>query len=107
MEVVQDEEITESFGSEVMNEWRQEVAIIIYSIPGHITALVEAEKKGIEEARGSATIYQIPETLPQEILSKMHAPAKPDYSIINVAKLPESDAFLFGIPTITKSANGA
>ncbi|KIJ35257.1 benzoquinone reductase [Sphaerobolus stellatus SS14] len=75
------------------------VAIIIYTTYGHIATLAEAEKKGIEEAGGSATIYQIPETLSEEVLKKLWAPAKPDYPVIQVSQLPEFDAFLFGIPT--------
>jgi NAD(P)H dehydrogenase (quinone) len=42
---------------------------------------------------------RIPETLPEDILQKMHAPSKPDYPIISVSELKEFDAFLFGIPT--------
>ncbi|KAH9984513.1 hypothetical protein BJV77DRAFT_1037226 [Russula vinacea] len=34
------------------------VAIVIYTLYGHIAKLAEAEKKGIEAAGGSATIYQ-------------------------------------------------
>ncbi|TEB31059.1 flavo protein WrbA [Coprinellus micaceus] len=75
------------------------VAIIIYSMYGHIAKLAEAEKAGIEKAGGKADIYQIPETLPQEVLTKLHAPAKPDYPVISVDDLPTYDAFLFGIPT--------
>jgi len=75
------------------------VAIVIYTMYGHIAKLAEAEKAGIESAGGQATIYQIPETLPQEILAKMHAPAKPDYEIITPDKLATFDAFLLGIPT--------
>lgn len=41
---------------------------------GHIKQLAEAEKKGIESAGGSVTLYQIEETLGSEILAKMHAP---------------------------------
>jgi NAD(P)H dehydrogenase (quinone) len=43
---------------------------------GHIKTLAEAEKKGIEAAGGSATLFQLPETLPAEVLTKMHAPPK-------------------------------
>jgi NAD(P)H dehydrogenase (quinone) len=42
---------------------------------------------------------RIPETLPQEVLTKMHAPAKPDYPIIDADKLATFDAFIMGIPT--------
>ncbi|KAJ7822623.1 flavoprotein-like protein [Mycena olivaceomarginata] len=75
------------------------IAIVIYSMYGHITQLAESVKKGIEGAGGSATIFQIPETLPQEVLTKMHAPAKPDYPIIDADKLATFDAFIMGIPT--------
>jgi len=75
------------------------VAIVIYSMYGHIAKIAEAEKKGIEAAGGSATIFQVPETLPQEILTKMHAPAKPSYDIITATTLATFDAFLLGIPT--------
>ncbi|KAJ7055952.1 flavoprotein-like protein [Mycena amicta] len=75
------------------------IAIVIYSMYGHIAKLAEAVKSGIEEAGGKATIYQIPETLPQEVLTKMHAPAKPDYPIIDPTTLATFDAFIMGIPT--------
>jgi len=34
------------------------IAIVYYSMYGHIKTLVEAEKKGIESAGGSVTVYQ-------------------------------------------------
>jgi NAD(P)H dehydrogenase (quinone) len=34
------------------------VAIIIYSMYGHIAQLAEAEKKGIEAVGGTADLYQ-------------------------------------------------
>lgn len=42
---------------------------------------------------------RIPETLSEEVLAKMHAPAKHDYPIIDAKTLSTFDAFLFGIPT--------
>ncbi|KAL0569505.1 flavodoxin-like fold protein [Marasmius crinis-equi] len=75
------------------------IAIVIYSMYGHIATMAESVKKGIEEAGGSAKIYQIPETLPQEVLTKMHAPAKPDYPVITPDELVTYDAFVLGIPT--------
>ncbi|KAF5336540.1 hypothetical protein D9611_006723 [Ephemerocybe angulata] len=75
------------------------VAIIIYSMYGHIAKLALAEKAGIESAGGTVDVYQIPETLPKETLELLHAPAKPDFPIITVDKLTNYDAYLFGIPT--------
>jgi len=75
------------------------VAIIIYSMYGHVAKLAEAEKAGIEKAGGKVDIYQVQETLPDEILAKMHAPTKPDYPIVTPDTLVAYDAFLLGVPT--------
>lgn len=75
------------------------VAIIIYSLYHHIATLAEAVKKGVEEAGGQVDIFQVPETLSDEVLKLMHAPPKPDYPIASKDTLVEYDAFLFGIPT--------
>ncbi|KAL9623991.1 MAG: hypothetical protein Q9160_001744 [Pyrenula sp. 1 TL-2023] len=66
---------------------------------GHVKTLAEAEKKGIESAGGSADLYQVAETLPNEVLSKMHAPPKSDIPVITPDIIKTYDAFLFGIPT--------
>ncbi len=42
---------------------------------------------------------QVPETLPAEVLEKMHAAPKPDVPVITAADLPEADGFIFGFPT--------
>ena len=42
---------------------------------------------------------RIPETLSEDVLKLLHAPAKPDYPIISPNDLVNYDAFLFGIPT--------
>lgn len=75
------------------------VAIVFYSMYGHIKALAEAEKEGLKKAGIEADIFQVPETLPQEVLTKMHAPPKSDYPVIDAKTLESYDAFLFGIPT--------
>ncbi|CAM6097670.1 unnamed protein product [Calypogeia fissa] len=44
--------------------------------------------------------FLVAETLPQEVLDKMHAPPKdPEVPIIDVHQLPEADGYLFGFPT--------
>ncbi|ORY08840.1 quinone oxidoreductase [Clohesyomyces aquaticus] len=77
------------------------IAIVYYSMYGHIRAMAEAEKKGIESAGGSADLYQIPETLSDEVLGKMHAPPKPsDVKVLSdPSVLEEYDGFLLGVPT--------
>lgn len=78
------------------------VAIIQYSTWGHVTVLAREIKKGVEET-GLATqvdIFQVPETLPAEVLTKMYAPPKPtDIPVITNDILLEYDAYLFGVPT--------
>ncbi|KAJ6517380.1 flavoprotein-like protein [Mycena vitilis] len=75
------------------------IAIVVYSMYGHIVKMADAVKKGIEESGGSATVYQVPETLPQEILTKMGAPPKPAFPVITPDDLAKYDAFIMGVPT--------
>ena len=42
---------------------------------------------------------QIPETLPEEVLAKMHAAPKPDVPLADVHDLPNYDGLLIGFPT--------
>ncbi|KAI9725173.1 MAG: hypothetical protein M1828_003354 [Chrysothrix sp. TS-e1954] len=77
------------------------IAIVFYSMYGHVQKLAEAEKAGIEKAGGSVDLIQVPETLPQEVLQKMHAPAKPSdiKTLKDPSELESYDGFLFGVPT--------
>lgn len=77
------------------------IAIVFYSMYGHIRQLAEAEKRGIEKAGGTADLYQIPETLPADVLTKMHAPGQAsDIPLLeDPATLEQYDGFLMGIPT--------
>lgn len=47
----------------------------------------------------SLLCYRIAETLPEEVLAKLYAPAKPDYPILAPNDIAEYDAFILGIPT--------
>ncbi|EJD08452.1 1,4-benzoquinone reductase [Fomitiporia mediterranea MF3/22] len=75
------------------------VAIVIYSMHGHIAKMAESIHAGVNSAGGNAKILQIPETLPEDVLKKMHALEKPPYPVITPENMREYDAFLFGIPT--------
>jgi len=77
------------------------IAIVYYSLYGHIRKMADAVKKGVEAAGGTVDMYQLPETLPEEVLTKMHAPPKPtDVPILEDPNvLTKYDGFLFGIPT--------
>ncbi|CAL5872826.1 uncharacterized protein PFLUO_LOCUS7095 [Penicillium psychrofluorescens] len=75
------------------------VAIVFYSMYGHIVKMAEAEKKGIESVGGKVDLFQVAETLSDEVLAKMHAPPKSSYPVAEPSELLEYDAVLFGIPT--------
>lgn len=78
------------------------IAIVFYSMYGHIAQLAEAEANGIRQAGGTVDIYQVPETLPADVLTKMHAPGQTEdkYKILHdPSVLEQYDGFLFGIPT--------
>lgn len=77
------------------------IAIVFYSMYGHIQQLAEAEKRGIEAAGGSVDMFQIAETLPDDVLAKMHAPPKSTSIPVlsDPTDLTKYDALLFGIPT--------
>lgn len=70
------------------------------SMYGHIAQLAQAEKEGLKKAGIEADVFQVQETLPQEVLTKMYAPGQSkDIPFITPEILETYDAFLFGIPT--------
>ena len=78
--------------------------IVFYSTYGHVWKLAEAVAEGAREIAGNeVTIKRVPETLPQEVLEKVHATeAQKAFAHLEVAKpeeLAEYDAIIFGTPT--------
>jgi NAD(P)H dehydrogenase (quinone) len=73
------------------------IAIVHYSLYGHVAKLAEAIKKGLVAGGSTCDIYQVAETLPDEVLTKMYAPPKADYPIVTADKLTEYDGIIFGI----------
>jgi NAD(P)H dehydrogenase (quinone) len=72
------------------------IAIIYYSTYGHVATMTESVKKGIEAAGATCDIFQVPETLPEEVLAKMGAPPKKDHPVITTDQLVDYDGFIFG-----------
>ena len=67
---------------------------------GHIYKLAQEVKKGVDAVPGmEGVLLQVPETLPAEVLAKMHAASKPDVPIAAAADLASYDGIIFGIPT--------
>ncbi|KAJ2519488.1 hypothetical protein H4S06_003383 [Coemansia sp. BCRC 34490] len=75
------------------------IFVITYSTFGHINKVAESVVKGLEKGGAVVGRYQVPETLSEEILTKMHAAPKLDIPVITPQQLTEADGFLFGFPT--------
>lgn len=80
------------------------VQVIFYSTFGHVYALAEAIAAGAREVTGThVEVFQVAETLPAEVLEKMHAvEARKAFAAIPVAdpkRLAEADAVVLGSPT--------
>jgi NAD(P)H dehydrogenase (quinone) len=58
--------------------------------------MTEAVKTGIEAGGATCDIFQVPETLSEEVITKMGAPVKKDDPIITADKMVEYDGFIFG-----------
>ena len=64
------------------------IAILEYSLYGHINQLSRSIKKGIESVGVEVEHLRCAETLPSELLEQMHAPPKPE----DVRELTPTDA---------------
>lgn len=76
------------------------IAVVYYSLYGHVTTLAKEIVTGVEAAGATATLLQVPETLSSTVLEKMKAPPR-DTTILDVSAedLLEYDGILFGVPT--------
>ncbi|OIO03539.1 MAG: NAD(P)H:quinone oxidoreductase, type IV [Desulfovibrionaceae bacterium CG1_02_65_16] len=80
------------------------IAIVYYSMYGHIQAMAKAAAKAAGEVPGvSAAVYRVPETLSDDILGKMGAldaaKAQADVPLATPEVLAQADGILFGTPT--------
>lgn len=80
------------------------VQVIFHSLYGHVFHLAQAIAEGAREVAGvEVELLQVAETLPQEVLEKMHAvEAKKAFAHVPVAdpgRLGEADAVLLGSGT--------
>ncbi|KAJ1657582.1 hypothetical protein IWQ61_003036 [Dispira simplex] len=79
---------------------RPVVYIVYYSMYGHVAKLAQLVKQGVEKvADVDVKLFQIKETLSDEVLTKMHAPPKSDIPVLEPKDMVEADGILFGIPT--------
>jgi len=78
---------------------RPKILVLFYSMYGHVHKLATAEAKGAAAAGAEVKFAQIPETLPAEVLAKMHAAPKSSHPVATLADLEWADGILFGFPT--------
>ncbi|CAF1218949.1 unnamed protein product [Didymodactylos carnosus] len=98
-------QITVCFTLKVGGRQRPVVFVIYYSMYGHVKQLALKVVSGLEKNGVEARLFQVQETLPREVLDKMHAPpTDPSIPVIDVHRLPEADGFMFGFPTRFGSA---
>lgn len=81
-----------------------QVQVVFYSMYGHVWRMAEAVAEGAKRVVGAeVALFQVPETLPPEVLEKMGATkARQAFAHVPVAKpeqLADADAILFGTPT--------
>ncbi|GMF09894.1 unnamed protein product [Phytophthora lilii] len=76
------------------------IAIIYYSCYNYISTMAATIKEGVESVDGvTAEVYQVVETLPEELLTAIHGAPKKDYPIATPEVLKDFDGVLFGFPT--------
>lgn len=80
------------------------IQVVFYSTYGHVWKMAEAVAKGAKQVSGAdVNVYQVPETLPDEVLEKMGAvEARKQFAhvpVIEPKQLADADAVIFGTPT--------
>lgn len=78
--------------------------VVYYSMYGHVHHMAQAIAEGAREVGGAEVeMRRVPETLPEEVLTKMGAleaqKSFSDVPICTVEELTSADAILFGTPT--------
>ena len=77
------------------------IAILEYSLYGHINQLSRSIKKGIESVGVEVEHLRCAETLPSEVLEQMHTPPKPEdvreLTPADVNELEGFDGIMFGV----------
>ncbi|SPO26630.1 probable 1,4-Benzoquinone reductase [Ustilago trichophora] len=77
------------------------IAVIVFSMYGHIASISDKVIEGARSTGATVDVYQIEETLSDDVLAKMHANKAPisKYPVITPDALKEYDGFIFGFPT--------
>ncbi|EME31874.1 Trp repressor binding protein [Galdieria sulphuraria] len=90
--------IFETLGSYKMTK----ILVVYYSMYGHIKKMADQVVEGAQSEGCEVELYQVPETLSDDILKLLKAPPKPSDPVLRFElhdKLVEADAIIFGFPT--------
>ncbi|XP_010535392.1 PREDICTED: probable NAD(P)H dehydrogenase (quinone) FQR1-like 3 [Tarenaya hassleriana] len=77
------------------------IYVIYYSLHGHVETMAREVLRGANTVPDvEATLWQVPETLPEKILDKVQAAPRADnVAEIRPEQLAEADGFMFGFPS--------
>lgn len=75
------------------------VLILYYSTWGHIERMAHAAAEGVQEAGAQAFVKRVPETIPADVLSSIHAKTDQSAPVADPLELADYDALLIGTPT--------
>lgn len=79
------------------------ILVLFYSTYGHIFQMAQAAVEGAQASGAEVVLKRVPETLPEEVLAKMHAvEAQKAFAAVPLAtvdELPDYDAIIFALPT--------
>lgn len=80
-----------------------QVLICYYSLYGHVYKLARALAEGVSEAGATPLLRRVAETLPDDVLAKMHASPPEvrgaDQPVVQLDDLVNSAGIIFGSPT--------
>jgi NAD(P)H dehydrogenase (quinone) len=75
------------------------IAVVYYSVYGHTKTLADEAVKALQGTGTEVNLFQLPETLSEEVLGKMGAAPRTADPVINHEDLPNYDGYIFVIAT--------
>ncbi|MGE5514891.1 MAG: NAD(P)H:quinone oxidoreductase [Bacteroidota bacterium] len=75
------------------------ILILYYSTWGHIESMAQAAAEGVREAGAEAVVKRVPETIPADVLTAIHAKADQGAPVADPNELADYDGLLIGTPT--------
>ncbi|KAG8883599.1 hypothetical protein FRB97_006293 [Tulasnella sp. 331] len=75
------------------------IAVIYYSMYGHTKKLADTAAASAKESGAEVGVFQVPETLPEGVLTAMGAAPRTTDPVASGKTLEEHDGYIFVIPT--------